>query len=192
MILLQRPRIFDVDVLGGVALLVFGVVAWFGIITPARANRIASQDVGNAVLLADAAIQRSAENLRKTEADIQRLRDAVGEQIRRSPTQASLPHFLQRIATLAEDHGLQVAQVIPQPARLVDGRMVSDVQVTARGDVFALARLLDRLRREVPYFSVAEYSVGRNKDAGSEACVLTWTLRLHMLPGEGPTLPETP
>src|SRR5262249_54886955 len=155
-------------------LLVFVVVAWFAVMAPMNANRAELARLTSAISLADAAIQRSDDSHRRADTDIRRLREGVADQTRRAPTAAALPQFLQRAATLSDDYGLQIAQVLPQPVQRLDGRIVCDIQVTARGDLLGLARLLDRLRRENPYFSLLDYSVARGKDQAEERCTLTW------------------
>lgn len=184
MILLQKPLIFDVDVLGGVGLVVFALVAWIGIIAPVQAQQDDQRALRQSTNVAEAALQRAAERQRATEDDIRRLRAGINTQTGRAPIAAALPQFVKRVALLAEDYGLKVTQIVPQPARKVENRLVSDVQVSARGDLIGFARLLERLRRETPYFALIDYSISSGKDGDASQRAITWTLRLNMLPDE--------
>lgn len=184
MILVRRPTIFDVDVLGGVAVLVFVVVSWFGVAAPVRQEYAAARECSTAIAAAEASIRRAADRGRSLEAEIRRLQAGVEDRLHRAPTPSSVPSLLTRLTALADDAGIQVLQVAPQPARKLDRYSVADIQVTARGDVMGFARLVDRLRREYPHLSVTEYAVARAKGDADARCTVAWTIRLHLLSDE--------
>jgi hypothetical protein len=166
------------------ALVAIGLVGWLGVLTPARAR--ATQYRALAARITDAKTKTEQTNVRVREINTEatRLREGVAGGTRAAPKPGALTSFLQRVATLAQEFDVQIVQVLPQPARRLDGYQVGVVGFSGRGSSLSFARLLDRLARENPYFELDDFSLARAADAADSRCTLSWTLRLYMLEDE--------
>jgi hypothetical protein len=182
MILCRKPCVlFDVDVIAGAILLVIALASYFGVIRPAYANAAGYRDLAAKIEAANAQVSATSEKLSVVHGQVERLREGVALQSEAAPKADALTPFLGRIADLADECGVTIAQVAPRPLRRNDGYLSGDIFFTGTGGSLGFARLLNRLSCEHPYFTLEEYSLKRAAGAGSQACELVWTLRLYML-----------
>jgi hypothetical protein len=182
MIICKKPcTIYDVDVIGIALLVVIAIAAWFGVVVPATADATESRTLS----------ARTAEAIKKTEgtdtrlgsvrAQIRSLQNGVDAQIRSAPHPGSLTTFLQRVASIAEECGIEIVRMLPRPTQRTDGHLVGELQLSGRGLSLNFVRLLDRMARELPYHSLQDFTIKQPTAATDPRCTLEWTLRLHML-----------
>jgi cell division protein FtsB len=182
MIIARKPcTVYDVDLIGIAALVVVVLAACFGTVIPASANANEYQAVRARIAVAHAKLQQASGQLRKLNAEIAALRSGVGERMRSAPKPGALTPFLQRVARLAEQCDLQLAQVVPQATREAAGCVLSDVRFSGRGSALSFIRLLDALARENPYHALQSFQIKQAGNLADPRCTLSWTLRLYML-----------
>lgn len=182
MIVCRKPcTIYDVDVIGVAALVVIALAACFGVIVPARVNATEYRARAAQIAAANAQLEQTHGRLRKINAEITTLRSGVAEHMRAAPKPGAQTQFLQRVASLAKQCNLQIAQVWPQPTQMAKGYLLSDIRFSGRGTALDLARLLDQLARENPYQRLEDFAITHAADPEDPRCALSWTLRLYML-----------
>ncbi len=182
MILCRKPcAIYDVDVIGFAALIVIALAAGFGVAYPASANTAEYRALSAEIAAAEAKMEQTNERLRLVNTEIDMLQSGVIDRTRAAPKTDALTPFLQRVASLAIECNLQITQVLPQPARQADGYLTGDIEFSGRGTSLSFARLLDLLSREIPYYSLQEFSIKSARGSTYAICELSWTLRLYML-----------
>lgn len=185
MIVRGRPcTLYDVDVIGLVALATIALAAYFGVILPGGATTLEYRDLSAKIVAANTAADQTAQRLQAVTQEVEMLQSGVFNRARAAPKPGALTPFLQRVANLAIRCDLRILQVLPQPARQVGGYLLSDICFSGRGRSLDLARLLDQLARQNPYFSLQDFSIKASSDPDNHACELSWTLRLHMLRDE--------
>lgn len=190
MIVCRKPcTIYDVDVIGIVALLIIGAAAGVGVIGPADANASERRDVTAMIATANVKSEETNSRLRSLNTEIKTLYAGVTQHAELAPRPGALTPLLHRVANLADQCDLQITQVLPQATQEVDGYLQADVWMSARGYSLGFLRLLDQLSRENPYCALRCFSIKRVGNSADERCQLSWTIRLHMLASEaaGPT-----
>jgi hypothetical protein len=185
MIVCRRPcTVYDVDVIGVAVLVVLALTACFGVIMPASANATQWRALSARIAAVKAVTEQTNGRLRKVNAEISALQTGVAERTRAAPKPGALTSFLQRVAQLAEECGLQITQVLPQPAQQANGCLASDVWFSGRGTGLSFARLLDELVRENPYHALQDFRISHSGDPDDPRCTVSWTLRLYILEDE--------
>jgi hypothetical protein len=187
MIVARKPcTLYDVDVIGVTILTVIALAACFGVILPTGSNASAYRDVSARIVSANAVGDETGERLRNVMREIKMLQAGVAEHLDAAPKPGALTPFLQRVASLAVQCELRLAQVLPQPMKQADGYLTCDVSFSGQGRCLAFARLLDELSADNPYFSLQDFSIKASRNAAQPVCELSWTLRLYMLEDEAP------
>jgi len=205
MILCRRPlTIYDVDLIGMLALAVVALATCFGAILPAGANATEYRQLSAQIAAAKEQLAQTAARLQQISAQTARLEQGVAARKRNAPHPGETTRFLQRAASLAELYQLELVQVVPQATRrvggatdsrntnsrkeqteempdLAGGYLISDVTFVGRGRCPDFIRFLDHLAREHPYHALQDFAIRRNPKADDERCELSWTLRLYML-----------
>ena len=182
MILCRKPcTLYDVDVIGLVALAAVGLAACFGVVLPARAGANEYRALAARISDADAKAQQAGQRIREVNAKVAALQQGVAERASAAPKPGAFTEFLQQVASVAQQCDLQIAQVVPQPTQLADGYRFADVHYVARGRSLDFARLLDQLARDNPYLRVLDFAIVGTADPQQPLCKLTWSLRLYML-----------
>jgi hypothetical protein len=185
MIVCRKPcTVYDVDVIGVVALLIIGAAACVGVIAPANANASERRDVTAMIATANVKSEETNSRLRSLNTEIKTLFAGVTQHAELAPRPGALTPLLHRVATLADEYDLQITQVLPQATHEVDGYLQADVWLSARGFSPDFLRLLDRLSRESPYCALRDFSIKRIGNSADQRCQLSWTIRLHMLVSE--------
>jgi hypothetical protein len=181
MILLARPvRIYDVDLVGGVMVAMISIAAFVLVVRPTFEGDELGHQARQAVALAEASIDRTTGRLEQTTRDLKALSTAVDLRAVAAPNARDSAGFPSAVAGAADAVGARIVQMAPIAARETERGLVSDLQVTARGSVLDLARLLDRLRRDRSHHQILEYSVLETRDPADARCTLTFTVRLFL------------
>lgn len=183
MILLRRPfPIFDVDLIGIVMIGIVAIIAYLTIYVPARAVGQVDQQLAVAVQTTQAAITRSSDRLDRARAEQHDLSRKVESRERNLPKAGETSDFPRHIATAAEENGVTVQQLAPNPPRNTEQGMVFDIQVVARGGLAQFIGMLDDLRRKCPHMQVRDFSIAHGPDAAEPASTLSLTLRIYLSP----------
>jgi len=185
MIVCKKPcTIYDVDVIGVVALIAVGVAACLGVVIPATADASEFRALSAKIAQANSKTEQTGVRLSKVDLQIEELQRGVDEQTRLAPKPGALSPFLQRVASVAEGCNLRIHRVLPQPGQRADGYAIGDIRFSGAGSSLDFVRLLDQLARDNPYYALRDFSIRRSADSTDPGCALSWTLRLYMLDDE--------
>jgi len=190
MIVCRRPgMVFDVDVIGLVALGVIVAAAWVGVLAPMRANATELRALHARIDAASEKTVQTNSRLHKVNMEAATLERGITERLHDAPGPSALTPFLHRVAALAELYGVELEQMVPRPAQQVGGCAAADIRFSGHGAVPAFLRLLDQLWREVPYIALQELTISGAADPALSGSTICWTLRLHM-PGDSGAVPD--
>lgn len=185
MIVCGKPCVvYDVDVIGFAAIAAIGLAACYGVVLPATAGASQYGVLTAQIASAKARTQETNDRLCEANTAIATLEKGVAERTRAAPKPGALTAFMRRVASLAQEFGLQIEQVVPQPAQRAAGYRFAGVHYVARGTSLDFARFLDQLARETPYFVLREFSLRATESGTASGCRIDWTLRLYMLDDE--------
>lgn len=183
MILLRKPiTIFDVDLIGAVMVGVVGVIAFVTVLVPSRSVSQIDQQLSVAVQATQDAIARSSNRLDRALESKQELARKVEARERTLPTPGDASDFPRQIAAAAENHGVTVQQLAPNPLRAAEQGLVCDVHVVARSGLSQFIAMLDELRGTCPHMQVREFAIARGPDATQPESTLSLTLRMYLSP----------
>lgn len=181
MIITHRPiTIFDVDLVGAGSLLVLILGGCFAIGAPAMHNHAECRQIRADILKSQSEIARLETARRQMEMSLPRYRESLSRRAARIPLVEGLSPYLARIASCADESGIEIMQLQPGPLQKSADGVQSDIRVTARGSFRGFAHFLDRIRRENDCQQIVDLAIGGG-GAPEGACSLTWTVRLNML-----------
>ncbi len=183
MIICRKPiTLYDVDVLGAVGVVVLSVAIWWLVVVPwqqtlrRHGETVAQRTAAQARLQADlAASEQFAEEMAQVER-------AVATQTALVPRSDSLSRLLSELTELAKESRLELLSVAPQPAISEGAYLVSDIQVSGRGQARDFVQFLDQMASNNPYQTLRGCSISRPANNPQATCDLTWTVRLYLLP----------
>jgi len=181
-IICRKPfLIFDVDVVGAAAVLGGLVVAHCGMIQPALRQSDTYQALAASARQLEAGIDSAESRLEQASVELRDLRASAADRLAAAPTRSAPAEFVNDAGRLATEHDVQLIQILPQPARRLDGRVMTDVQVTSTASSLGFARFLDALHRVHPNFSLIELSIRAAGDHAGSSLQISWTVRLNSL-----------
>lgn len=185
MILMRKPlRVFDVDVLGVAVLVVLGVGAYLTAVVPGRAQAKQRRSLKMDAESVEAQVCSVEERLRAIERLTRELRDVVARRVDSSPVRSEINAIVNHIVADAEQAGLRIASVEPEPAERVGDTYVSAVSVIASGRQPDCVAFLDALAMRHPYHSIESLSLVRQPDLAEFRCRIVLRVWLHVLPDE--------
>ena len=185
MIVCRKPiRLFDADIIGAATLLAVGALAYFAVFVPGQESAKRQTLLRNSIADATTTARTTADRLARVNAEASRLREGVERHLLTAPRAHALTPFLQQVATLAENTGIRVTQVVPEAVRHGDGFLSGDVRYSGEGSSLAFLHLLDQLAQRNPYCAVEDLVIKNAGAALDTPCKLNWTLRLYMLADE--------
>jgi len=146
------------SVIAGVCIVIFGVVGYFLVVSPkkAEANRL-GQEVADAnveLIAARAATQAQGDRQPIAVADIFRLATAM-------PSSPDMPGILLELSRIAEETGIRFKSITPSTAVAVGEYQSVPINVTFDGSFYALSDFLFRLRTLVSVRRGELHAAGR-------------------------------
>ena len=185
MIVCRKPiRLFDADVIGAATLVAICALAYFAIFVPGQQSVAEQAVLRKAIADATAKARTTADRLAQVNTEADQLRIGVERSLKTAPRAQALTPFLQQVATLADEVGIRIVQVVPEPLNRGDGYLSADVRYSGEGSSLAFLHLVDALALRNPYCVVDGVAIKKASVASDAACKLDWTLRLHMLADE--------
>jgi Tfp pilus assembly protein PilO len=188
MILCQRPRLYDVDLMGLFGALILVAAGLWLALAPWQRTWSTYKRLATARAAAQERVHQEIVKLERFERGLAPLEDTVQTQATHVPTADSFSRLLGQMTDVARASNLELRNVAPQPAVPNGMYLVSDVLVGGRGQSQDFIRFLDRLAQENPYQMLRSCSIVRSPADTQATCELTYTLRLYLLPGT----PATP
>lgn len=185
MMICNRPvRVFDVDVIGAGVFTLLLLSGYFGIIVPAGSHARAHQRLAGELRHAEESLDVASERLTRMRRDIELLESAIGRSLERAPRAAQRAHILSRIVGLADETGLRLHEVVPQPLAAEGALTFADARIAGVGTLPDVVRFLTALARELPGHSIESLTVRAPSPSDQPRCTIEITLRMRLLPDE--------
>jgi Tfp pilus assembly protein PilO len=175
-------KLFDVDVVGLVVLGVVGAAAWWLVIAPWQRLWGDYRTLSAAHAEVRSGLEHDILELERFQKGLAELERVVVEEIGEVPGEDAFPQLLRQMTDVAKASNIEVLNVKPQPATRVGGYMISDIDVGGRGSSHDFIRFLDRLAQVNPFQSLESCALSNTPGASDQACELTWTVRMYLLP----------
>ena len=187
MILCRKPfPIYHVDALGALGVLGLVLAGWWLAVVPWRQTCAGYRELGQRRASLEAELQARSERLDQVQQDLSWLEGVVQAQAVEVPRADSVPQLLREMTDVAQEARIELLSVVPQPAVLEGAYLVSEIQLAGRGRSRDFIRFLDRLAQRNPFQALTTCAVRRTATAADQACELSWTVRLYMLPAVEP------
>jgi len=190
MIVCRKPKLYDVDVYGALAVLVLVAAGWFFAVEPWQRIWTSYQDLSVAHTDTAAAVREDMVILERHQRKLEELEQVVEAQVAEVPRWDAMPRLLREVTDIAARANLEVHNVVPLPAATQGPYMVSDVSVGGRGTSGDFVRFLDLLAEQNQFQSLQACRMTRHPGPSDAACDLTWTVRMYLLPEAGLVMDE--
>jgi Tfp pilus assembly protein PilO len=186
-IVARKPcTIYDVDVIGAVALVAISLAAWWTALAPWQRTWEGYRAATARYAAARASLHVDVRELEHFRERLSQLESVVRARANEVPRVDALPQLLRQMTEIAKDAQIELLSVTPQPAREEGPHWVCDIQVVGRGRSLDLIRFLGRLAEQNPYQSLRACTIVRPGQAAEPTCDLAWTIRLYMRSPGGP------
>ena len=182
MILCRRPfLIYHVDALGGLGVLGLVLAGWWLAVVPWRQTCAGYRELGERCASLESDLQAQSERLDQVQQDLSWLEGVVQAQAVEVPAPI-LSRACCEMTDVAKEVQIELLSVAPQPAVSEGAYLVSEIQLAGRGRSRDFIRFLDRLAQRNPFQALTNCAVRRTATAADQACEISWTVRLYMLP----------
>ncbi len=180
MLICDRPRLYDVDLIGLAALVLIGLTMWYGAIKPleGRIQEFRKCQEGK--------IEEKKQSLRELESlkQLNNQRQILAEELSQARDvlreNTGIPNILRTIESICGNWNLQIDQVSPGPARQTPHFNVQEMELELTGQFPDLIGFVEALQQKAPYVCVAHSSVEKvmqkeNEQENGASCAIQLT-----------------
>lgn len=184
MIVVRRPTLFDVDVVGLAIVAGMVLLGWLGIVQPQRAVSSERAELRRAVGAAEQRLTDMRERLASVATDMQRLQAGVADRLVEIPQVTQATRFIGLLTDAAGEAGVTIGELQPYPLRGHDAYYALEFDLAGEATSLELTRLIDEIFRRNSYFAIEKLSLTRTaQDDGS--CRFDLRIRFFMLREDG-------
>jgi len=178
MLICQKPKIFDVDLIGLTVIAILALALWLGI-EKTLSVRIRESDRDYLKLLQkEKKLQAELAQLEVLE----REQSALAERLSQTPDvlggNHGMPEVVRQLGNLASSHCLAIKELNPLTAEVCPYFMMHVVDIQCRGSYPDLYRFVESVEQEAPFSRIAAVSVRSSANDKSNRCDMV--IKLHV------------